>query len=310
MLQIQKNILLKNHTTFKIGGPAEYFSVVRNKNELVSTINFAKKNRLKTIIFGGGSNLLVADKGFLGLAVKIKNAAVTAEKNKVFAEAGASLESLVDFCKNNSFSGMEWAAGIPGTVGGAIYGNAQAFGTKISDCLKSAEALDFKTLKFRNFSKKQCQFCLKNSIFKNNKNLIIVSAVFLLKKSRKKEIENKIKEYLNYRESRHPLNFPSAGSVFVNPEIKINNKNLLEKFPKLGEFNKNGAIRVGYLVQKAGLKGKKIGGAQISERHANFIINTGGASACDVLSLISLAKVKVKKIFNIDLETELQLVGF
>ncbi|MBI2053783.1 MAG: UDP-N-acetylmuramate dehydrogenase [Candidatus Staskawiczbacteria bacterium] len=310
MLRIQRNILLKNHTTFKIGGPAEYFSAIRSREDLVYAINFAKKNKLDIIVLGEGSNLLVSDKGFWGLAVKMKNTAMKAEKNEVFAQAGASLEDFVDFCKNNNFSGMEWAGGIPGTVGGAIYGNAQAFGAKISDCLKSVEALDIKTSKFRNFSKKQCRFLLKNSIFKASKNLIIVSALFQLPKGDKKEIEKKIKEYLDYRKSRHPLNFPSAGSVFVNPEIKIKNKSLLEKFPELNDFNKRGSIHAGYLIEKAGLKGKKIGKAQISERHANFIINKGGARARDVEGLIKLARKKVKKIFGIELAEEIQQIGF
>jgi UDP-N-acetylmuramate dehydrogenase len=309
-LRLQKNVSLKDHTTFKIGGPAEYFLIVKKTEDLVLGIKFARENKLKITIFGGGSNLLVSDKGLKGLVIKIENKSIRAEKNLVFAGAGTKLESLVNFCLKNNFNGFEWSAGIPKiTVGGAVYGNAQAFGVKISDFINNIEALDLRNLKIKNFSKKQCQFGLKKSIFKKNKNLVIISAVFSLKKGNKKEIQKKIKEYINYRKSRHPLNFPSAGSVFVNPEIIIKNKKLLEKFPELNEFNKRGTIHVGYLIEKSDLKGKKIGGAQISEKHSNFIVNKGGAKAKDVLKLMALARGRVKKIFGIELETEVQLMG-
>ncbi|MDP2741408.1 MAG: UDP-N-acetylmuramate dehydrogenase [bacterium] len=310
-MNFQRNVLLKNHTTFKIGGPAEYFFVAKKKEDLIEAVKFAKKNKLKITVLGGGSNLLVCDKGIKGLVVKIENKKIEAEKDLVFAKAGTRLESLVSFCTENNLQGLEWSSGIPGiTVGGAVYGNAQAFGTKISDSIKNIEAIDIKTLKIKNLSNKQCRFRLKNSIFKKNKNLIIISASFLLEKGDKKEIKAKIKEYINYRKKRHPINFPSAGSVFVNPEIIIKNKKLLEKFPELNEFNKRGVIHAGYLIEKSGLKGKKIGKAQISEKHSNFIINLGGAKAKDVLKLITLAKQKVKKTFGIDLVQEVQLMGF
>ena len=310
-LKIQKNVLLKNYTSFKIGGPAEYFFIVKTKEDLIGAVNFAKEKKIKITILGGGSNLLISDKGVKGLVIKIQNAKIKIQNDNskfkiIYIEAGVELNKLVNFCAENYLTGFEWAAGIPGgTVGGTIYGNGQAFGVKISNYLKSVEALDAKTLKFKNFSKKQCGFSLKNSIFKKNKNLIIISAAFKFKKSKKSDIDKKIKEYIDYRIKRHPLNLPSAGSVFVNPEIVIKDKKLLEKFPELKEFNKKGVIHAAYLIERAGLKGKKIGKAQISEKHSNFIVNTGGAKAKDVLKLIKLAKQKVKKIFNIDLEQEI-----
>jgi UDP-N-acetylmuramate dehydrogenase len=171
------------------------------------------------------------------------------------------------------------------------------------------EVLDLKTLKIKTFSQRQCKFSIKNSVFKKNKNLIITSAVLKLKKGNKKGIKRKIKENLNYRRKRHPLDPPSAGSVFVNSEkIKIKNKKLLNNFPELKEFNKKGLIPSAYLIEKCGLKGKKIGRAQISEKHANFIVNLGGAKAKDVISLIKLAKKKVKKKFGISLKKEIQII--
>ena len=290
--EIQENILLKNYTTFKIGGHARYFLVVKEKEQLLKAVKLAKKLKIPFFILGGGSNLLVSDGGFNGLVIKMGILGAEFKGNKLFAGAGESLSKLTFLSAGKGLSGLEWAGGIPSaTAGGAIYGHAQAFGEKISKAVESVEALDSNTLKFKNFSKKQCRFSVKNSIFKKNKNIIIVSCILRLKPDDKNDIKNKVEEFLNYRKERHP-DFPSAGSVFVNPE-------------KNGE-----TIRVGALIEKCGLKGKKIGNAQISEQHANFIINLGGAKAEDVLRLINLAKQKVKKTFGVELEQEIQIVGF
>lgn len=308
--KVQKNILLGKYTTYKIGGPAKYFFDAKNTEELVKVLNVAKQLKLKIFVMGGGSNLLVSDKGFNGLVVRINLSGAELRGNKIYAGAGAKLVKVALLSAENNLSGLEWAVGIPGaTVGGSIYGHAQAFGVKTSTVIESVEAIDLKTLKIKEFSKEQCKFSLKNSVFKRNKNLVIVSAVLVFEKKNKKEIENKIKEFLDYRKNRHPKQ-PSAGSTFVNPEIKIKNKKLLEKYPELKEFNNTGIIPAGYLIQKTGLQGKKIGNAQISNKHANFIVNLGGADAKCIVGLINLAKRKVKKTFGIDLVQEVQMVGF
>ncbi len=308
---VRKNILLKNYTSYKIGGPAKYFFIAKDKENLLKAIVFAHNLKLPIFILGGGSNLLVSDKGLKGLVIKINISGVDFDGKEVLAGAGVDLTGLALLTAEKGLSGLEWAAGIPGaTVGGAIYGHAQAFGVKMSDAVKSVEALDVKNLKIKILSKKQCQFSLKNSIFKKNKNLIIISSVLELKKENIELIKIKINENLNYRKTRHPINFPSAGSTFVNPEIKIKDKNLLKQFPELIGYNKRGTIPAGYLITKCGLAGKKIGKAQISEKHANFIINRGGAKATDVLKLLALAKRKVKTKFGINLEQEVQMVGF
>jgi len=302
----QKNVVLKDYTTYKIGGPAKYFLVIKTKEDLISAIKMAKQLKLSVFILGGGSNVLISDSGINGLVIKIANTKIALiNQDSVFVEAGTSSVKLMKFTIENSLSGVEWFAGIPGTVGGAIFGNAQAFGNKMSESVKSVEVLDLKTFKIINLSNKQCKFSLKNSIFKKNKNLIIISAILKLKQIKKEEVEEKVKKYISYRKKNHPVKFPSAGSVFVNPELIVKNKKLLAKFPELIEFNKWGVIHVGYLIEKCGLKGKRIGNAQISLQHANFIVNLGGAKAKDVLQLIKLAKQKVKKMFNINLQQEI-----
>ena len=311
LLDFKKNILLKDYTTYKIGGPAKYFFVAKSEEDLISAIKLAKKEKLPIFILGGGSNLLVSDKGFPGLVMKIDILGANLKKNKLIVGAGEILTRLAYLTADNELSGLEWAAGIPGaTVGGSIYGHAQAFGTKMSDIIESVQVIDLKSLELKNFSLKQCQFSLKNSIFKKNRSLVIISAVLKFKKSNKDQVRNKIREFLDYRKNRHPMNFPSPGSTFVNPEVIIKDKKLLEKFPELNEFNKKGTIAAGYLIASVGLSGRKIGGAQISEKHCNFIVNLGGATAKCVVGLINLARRRVKKNFNIDLETEVQFVGF
>ena len=308
--EAQRQVLLKNYTTYKIGGPAKYFFVAKTKDSLIKILELAKTLKLPIFILGGGSNLLISDKGFNGLVVKVDIHDTKIDGNKAIVGAGINITKLAYLSAHNGLSGIEWAAGVPGTVGGSIYGNAQAFGTKISEIIESVEAINTKTLDIKSFTKEECEFSLKNSIFKKNGNLLIISSVLVFKPEGMELIKCRIKEFLEYRRSKHPMEFPSAGSTFVNPEIEIKDKKLLEKFPELRNFNEKGIIPSGYLIQKSGLAGKKIGKAQISEKHSNFIINLGSAKAKDVLALIKLAKKKVKNNFGIDLEPEVQLVGF
>ncbi|MEA3272947.1 MAG: UDP-N-acetylmuramate dehydrogenase [Patescibacteria group bacterium] len=319
MIKIKKNISLKNYTSFKIGGPAKYFFIARNKEDLIEAIKFAKKEGIPFFILGEGSNLLVSDKGFNGIVIKILISGLKTDGLRIVAQAGSLLKDLAKMTEKKSLTGMEWAAGIPGTIGGAIYGNAGAFGFSISDFIQNIEVLDSKTLRIKIISKKDCKFFNKESIFKHKKNLIILSVIFdfsFLKSLKKKqsikekqlekiEVKNKIKEYLNYRKKTQPFKFSSAGCAFKNKEIKIKNKKLIEEFPELKKFNKRGIIPAAFLIEKSGLKGERIGNAKISEEHSNFIINMGNAKAKDVLALIKLAKTKVKNKFKIILEEEI-----
>jgi UDP-N-acetylmuramate dehydrogenase len=270
MVKFKKNVLLKNCTTFRIGGRARYFFEAKTKKDLIEAINLAKKMKLPFFILGGGSNLLVSDKGYKGVVIKF----------------GRSLSSYVS-------RGLDWAAGIPGTIEGAVYGNAGAFGKSMEDAVKSVEGLDVKTGKIRIFKNRDCRFGYRNSIFKKRKNLVILSVEIKSGKSNPK----KIKEYLDYRRRRHPR-LPSAGSVFKNPA------------PSSGTGRGIGDTPAAILIHQAGLTGKKIGQAQISEKHSNFIVNLGNASAKDVKKLISFVKKSVRKKFKIKLDKEIQYLGF
>ena len=336
--EVKENVLLKNYTTFKIGGRAKYFFEAKSKEETIKAILVAKKLRLPFFILGGGSNTLVADEGFKGIVIKIKNEKLKIKnynsKFKIICEAGTPLAKLVFNSLQIGATGLEWAVGIPGTIGGAIYGNSGAFGKSIGDAVRKVEVFDLTESRIRNYELRDCKFGYRDSIFKRKKNLIVLSVTIRLKKRNKKEIEKKIEEHLEYRKKTQPLDFPSIGSIFKNPSpIQV-----FKKFGRasgfsageLGEEDKSSSsatelpkevkirkrmkfscdFAAARMIEKCGLKGKMIGKAKISEKHGNFIVNLGGAKAKDVKKLIKLVKQKVKKKFGIVLEEEVQYLGF
>jgi len=321
---VKKNILLRDYTTFKIGGRAKYFFVAKTKEDLILAVKVAKKNKLPFFILGGGSNLLVADKGFKGLVIKIQNSRFKIQNYKIRVEAGTMLTGLLNASLKAGLTGLEWAVGIPGTVGGAIYGNAGTPKESMKDIVKEVELFDVKTEKNKIFKNKDCKFDYRESIFKKNKKLVILSTILKLKKGNKKEIKNKTNNYLNHRKDTQPLNFPSAGSIFKNPRLRPaftkvsagkqgyggQAKDFL--VGKIGEENKfsSSVFTAAQLIEKCILKGKRIGNVKISEKHANFIVNLGQGKAKDVKKLIELAKKRVKNKFGIGLEEEICYLGF
>ncbi len=312
--KIQENISLAGHTTFKIGGPARWFFIAKNTEEIKKAISMAKELNLDSFILGGGSNVLVSDKGFNGLIIKIKNSKFKIQNSKIiYAEAGMNLGKLVEYSVSKGLTGLEWAAGIPGTIGGAICGNTGAFGKSISEVVTEAQVLvcDKKNnIKVKKYNNKDCKFAYRDSIFKRNKNLIIVVAKIQLEKGDKEKSQQMISEYLGQRRESQPLEYPSAGSVFKNLKFEIENLKLLNKYPQLKRFSKHGMIPAGWLIEECGLAGKKIGSAMVSEKHANFIVNLGKAKAEDVVILISLIKQKIRNKFGIQLQEEIEYIGF
>lgn len=290
---IKQNEPLANHCTYRIGGPARVLFSAANEREIVAGIEIAKENRFKIMILGGGSNILFSDRGFDGLVLKLANNFIKIAEEKedravVLAGAGAPLAALVKFALDNSLAGMEWAAGIPGTAGGAIRGNAGAFGREIGASVLRVRALEIsgKSVVPAIVGKEDCAFGYRESVFKRNKNLVITAAKFVLEKGNANEIADKIKECAEKKRISQPLDFPSAGSVFKNPE---------------GFF-------AAKIIEDCGLKGRSAGGAQISEKHANFIVNRGNAKADDVLALIAQIKAAAKEKFAVDLKEEIEIV--
>lgn len=321
-IDIQKNISLAPYTTFKIGGPVKFFVEVCDKNKLVDALQWAKDNRLEIFVLGGGSNLLVSDKGFDGLIIRVHNTKYEIQNNfddnedyvSIKCGAGVNLSALaLDLSKNN-LSGLEWSVGIPrATVGGAIRGNAEAFNVAIGDLVREVEVFNIIENKFKFLDKDECKFDYRESIFKKNKDYLIWSAILKLKKANRNAIDNLIKKSIDHRQKKYPK-MPNAGSVFKNTisfeELKKHNKELADYILRSGIVSRLGNVATGFLIDELGLKGKKIGGAKISEKHANFIVNTGNATAEDIIMLMSLIKQKVRDNFGIQLEEEIQTIGF
>lgn len=310
MLNIQENISLARYTTFRIGGPARFFVEVKTAEELEEAVQYAKDNNLQFFVLGGGSNVLVSDAGFDGLVIKIKfnDLRINAENNLLEAGAGFSLSKLVKDSVKNNLTGLEWAMGIPGTVGGAVRGNAGAFGGVMVDVISSVKAFDVKKMQVVVYDLNVCNFDYRDSIFKQNYDLIILSVSVKLKEGNKDKSQEIIREIVGKRSSAYPQGMPSAGSFFKNPEAHEKIKKEFED--ETGEVCRNNKLPARWLIGRVDLLGKKMGGAMISEKHANFIVNTGTATAEDVIMLASFVKQQVRDKFGVQLQEEVQYIGF
>ncbi len=309
---IKKNVNLAQFSTFKIGGKAKFYFEIKNKNDLSFAINFTQKNKEKLYILGGGSNILINNKNIDGVVIRFCNNNIRVNDNEIFCDAGATLLNVLNIGIKNGLSGLEWSLGIPrATIGGSIYGNSGGFNTYMSYIVKSVEVFDVKNKKFIELNNKQCHFSHKNSIFKNNNNYLIWSAILLMKKNSPERIKIQSKNNLKIRQKTQDK-FPNIGCIFKNisiRQVEKDNKKLAERLVK-NNIVKNNVVSVGWVIDSLKLKGKIIGDAKISEKHANFIINIGNATSFDIISLIKYIKEKVKNEYNINLEEEIQYIGF
>lgn len=309
MIKVQEDVPLAPLTTFRIGGPARYFTEVNSEEELREALQFAKDKQLEFFILGGGSNLLVSDKGFSGLMIKMRLGGIKIENDALEAESGVPLAKVVRDSIENSLTGMEWATGIPGTLGGAIRGNAGAYGGEMKNALESVKVLDAETMDIKVFKNTECDFQYRHSMFKNSPKLIILSARLKLKRGTKEESQKKAQEIISQRIKNLPQGVPSAGSFFINPVVK--NEQLIKEFEEeKGVKTKNGKLPAGWLIEKADLKGKKVGDAVVNDMQANYILNGGNAKAEDVVILTSLIKQKIRVKYGVQLKEEVQFVGF
>lgn len=286
--KIEKDISLSTLTTYKTGGIAKLVVYPNNINNLKQLLKLIHKHNIKYFILGKGSNTLFSDKEFNGVIIKLdKLNNFKIKQTEIYVESGMILSKLVQASIKNELTGLEFAIGIPGTIGGAIYMNAGAYGNNMSNIVKSVIVLNEK-FQIEEIPLEKLKFDYRYSIFQANKNLICVAANIKLEHGNHDEIDSKIKENLLKRKNSQPLEYPSAGSVFRNPE---------------GNY-------AGKIIEELGLKGKNIGGAEISTKHANFIINKNNASSSDILNLIKLVQKEVKDKYKIDLKLEQQLVNW
>ena len=280
---------MAKHTSFKIGGPADLFIKVDNIDELKETLDLSKLNQIPITIIGNGSNLLVTDKGIRGITAKLnlKDIEIKNENNKqiIKVEAGVPVGLLAQKLLKEEITGFEELSGIPGTIGGAVIMNAGAHGKELKDILKKVTAMDYNG-NIHEFTNEECLFSYRNSRFQKEK-YIILQATLELEKGNSTEIKEKMDEYMQFRKEKQPIEYPNAGSTFKRGEDFVTAK----------------------LIDEAGLKGYKVGGAQVSEKHAGFIVNVDNATAKDVIELTDYIKEKIEEKFGKKINLEIQIIG-
>ncbi|WP_081915271.1 UDP-N-acetylmuramate dehydrogenase [Anaerosalibacter massiliensis] len=278
---------MKNHTSFKIGGPVDVMIVPSNESELIEGIKICRNNNIDFYIVGNGSNLLVSDKGMEGVVIKISEefGDITVEGDIIRAESGALLTVVSKRALKNSLTGLEFASGIPGSIGGAITMNAGAYGGEMKDIVTKVRCLN-KNGDIVEYSNEEMNFRYRKSRVEEE-GLIVLGIEMKLEKGDYDVIDGKMKELTEKRTSKQPLNFPSGGSTFKRPE---------------GHF-------AGQLIDESGLRGIKYGDAQVSEKHCGFVINCGNATSKDVRTLIKVVQKVVKDKYNVELEPELKIIG-
>ncbi|MBP5599489.1 MAG: UDP-N-acetylmuramate dehydrogenase [Lachnospiraceae bacterium] len=285
--QVLINEELKKYTTFKVGGPCKALVIIKTEDLLIKVISLLKESKEDFFVIGNGSNLLISDEGFDGYVLKLEGdfLDIQSEGEEIVAGAGAILSKVCIYAKEKGLSGLEFAYGIPGTVGGAIVMNAGAYDGEMSFVVSSVKMLDEKGI-IKTFTNPEMEFSYRNSILKR-KEFVVLNVTYKLTKKDENEILGKMNDFLERRRSKQPLNFPSAGSTFKRPKDNF----------------------AGKLIMEAGLKGKRIGGACVSEKHAGFIVNDEGASAKDISDLMKVVIKEVKEKFDIELEPEVIKLG-
>lgn len=287
----EKNVMLnepmKNHTSFRTGGEADIFVSPDSIKSLKDVIKLFRENDIPFYIFGNGSNMLVSDRGIEGAVIHIGSgfSSIEVKENKITSGAGAILSAVSNAALENSLTGFEFASGIPGSFGGAVFMNAGAYGSEIKNVIKSVLVLN-ENLELEELSKDRLELGYRSSIFQKN-NYIILGGTIELETGNKDNIRSEMNELNAKRREKQPLNFASAGSTFKRPE---------------GYF-------AGKLIEDSGLKGKKIGGAQVSEKHAGFIVNTGTATTDDIINLMDFCKKTVYEKFGVMIEPEVRITG-
>lgn len=278
---------LKNHTTFGIGGSCIALIEPREVEDIIEAIKICRENNIKFFVIGNGSNLLVSDEGYNGVIIKLKKefSTIKVEGEYVIAKSGAKLSEVFDVILENSLAGFEFASGIPGTIGGAIYMNAGAYGGEMKDIVETVEVLDMDTFEVKELKNEELEFSYRNSIIQN-KNYIVLAIKLKLQKGNKEEIKTIYEDLREKRNSKQPLNFGSAGSTFKRPE---------------GHFASK-------LIEDSGLKGYHINDAWVSEKHSGFVVNKGNASCKEILELIDHVKNIVFEKFGVKLEMEVKIL--
>ncbi len=305
-MNLQEHISLKPYTTFRIGGNARYFVIAKTEAEIIEAVAFAREHQLPVGLIGAGCNLIIRDDQVIdAVIIKIATQGVSIEGNEVYAEAGVSFSALTAKTHQAGLVGLEWCPSVPASVGGAIRGNAGAFGGETKDLLTSVRVLRDGLV--CEIPKDDIEFAYRYSMFKDSENTdIILSGLFTLQPGDVEEARTQVREFIQRKQQNQPVGVACSGCIFQNyDERKITEQKLLNQYPQLVEFNKQGIIPSGYLIEQAGLKGTKVGGVEVSSKHANYIINPNNdATFADVQALITKIQDRVKEVFGVCIKEE------
>jgi len=300
---VKANASLARYTTFKIGGPARVLVLPKSVDEMVAVLKWCDAQDAQYFILGSGSNMLVSDEGYDGVVIHPEFKAVSVQDDELIAEAGALTVEVARASVSAGFTGFEWAVGIPGTIGGAVRGNAGCMGGETKDALVWVDAYrDGEVVRLTGL---ECAFAYRESIFKHGGG-VVLRAAFHFKKGEAGDGAKKMIEHLQYRNKTQPK-IASSGCMFKNVPVDAFARDVREALPPA--FVEKGIVPAGWLVQEAGGKGMVVGGAEVSQVHGNFIVNVGDATAQDILTLARQVKEKVQEQFGVGLEEEIQVVG-
>ena len=313
MVTIRKNISLARRMHYRIGGKARYFCEPHNARDIVEAVRWAFARRTPFLFLGAGTNMLFSEKGYDGLIMQYVNRSIRKEKDGVRVSAGTSMRDVVAHYASRGFNDLAWAGGLPGTVGGALFGNAGCFGGEMKDCVISVESIFYDratgVVERRIRSAAECKFAYRDSIFKHNGNEIIASVLVRATHGDKDAVRAEVERCIAYRERFQPLDHPSAGSTFKNIPVSSVAARVRDEFASAVKVDPFPVIPVAAVLDRLGLKGARIGGAEISEKHPNFFINRNHATFADVVGLIALAKKKAFQRYGIVLEEEIRIVS-
>lgn len=287
-MKIIKDVEMKDYTSFKAGGKANKMVICEREDEVIETLREIKEKNEKYIMLGNGSNTLIKDSGFSGTVIKLGDSfsKIIRTGNNLVCGGNTLMSVVAKYALKEGLTGFEFASGIPGSIGGAFFMNAGAYGGEIKDIAKSAKIISRDTLELKEVGLSDMGLSYRHSVFQENGD-IILSVEISLEEGNKSEIESTMKDLAKKRNSKQPVQFPSAGSFFKRPE---------------GHF-------AGKLIQDSGMKGVSVGGAQVSELHGGFIINKGNATATDIIQLMELVQKKVYEKFGVSLEPEVRIIG-
>ncbi|HBG08180.1 MAG: UDP-N-acetylenolpyruvoylglucosamine reductase [Geobacteraceae bacterium GWC2_58_44] len=309
MIAFQEHVPLAPFTSLKIGGPARFFTTAASVTELREALLFAREKGLPFGILGGGSNLLVSDDGFRGVIIRLQMEGVRRSGCEIEAEAGVDLTGLIYRTADWGLSGMESLAGIPGLLGGAVRGNAGAYGSCIGEVAATVFALHAESLALLALEREDCGFSYRSSRFKLDPRLIVVSALLVLSKGEPEAVRHKVEGTIAKRTARHLQCEKSVGSFFMNPVVT--DPELIRRFETDQQLRcRESRIPAGWLIDQSGLRNTRVGAAMVSALHANYLINTGEASADEMIRLARLVKSRVRDAMGVQLQEEVSCLGF